>query len=450
MLRLVLLETRQLARERFTWVLLLFLVIACALAVVNGRALMTAQIEGRAAAADGDTSRLERIRTNLQPDADRAMAVLIPYWIRQEVVSPPPPLADFSAGRAPYEPHATIVTLRSREDTLFERTAVDNPEATARGALDLGFVVVVLAPLALIALGYGLFSADRESGAAQLLLAQGGTPTRVLLARSVPRLLLVLTPLALSAAALLATGPAIEARASAAGWWLLIALSLALFWWAVILSVNALKIGAETAALALVSVWALLTLVLPAVVTAAAQLAYPPPSRFEQIAAARAAEVASTTAYENDHPDLASEGFEGRLASIRKSLSVGRTVERAIDPIARRFDAQLAGQQRVFRALAWASPPMIAADAMTAAAGTDVGRSLAFRRAAVGYLDQIKAALGGFIDRGAVMTRSEYQALPAFAWQPEPAQPVGRLAALALITLAIGAVALHRFRRVSV
>jgi ABC-2 type transport system permease protein len=450
MLRLVLLETRQLARERFTWVLLLFLVLACALAVANGRALMTAQVEGRAAAVKGDTSRLERIEANLQPDADRAMAVLIPYWVQQQVVSPPPPLADFSAGRAPYEPHATTVTLRSREDTLFERTAVDNPEATARGALDLTFVAVVLAPLALIALGYGLFSADRESGAARLLLAQGGTPTRVLLARSVPRLLLVLTPLALSAAVFLATGPELEGRAAAAAWWLLIALALALFWWAVILLVNALRVGAETAALALVSVWALLTLVLPAAITAAAQIAYPPPSRFEQIATARAAEVASTTAYENDHPDLASEGFEGRLASIRKSLSVGRTVDRAVDPIARRFETQLGGQQEVVRLAAWASPPMVAADAMTATAGTDVGRALAFRQAAADHVTRLKASLGGFIDRGGVMTPAEYQALPNFEWRAEPTRPALQAAVLLLLAAVLSVVALRRLARTPV
>jgi ABC-2 type transport system permease protein len=450
MLRLITLESRHLARERFAWVLLLFLSLACALAVANGRVLMEQQLDGRAIAANGDPKAQERIEGSFAPGFDRALAVVAPYWVRAHAVSPPPPLADFSAGRAPFEPHATSVTLRSRVDTLFERTAVDNPEAAARGALDLGFVAVVLVPLALIGLGYGLFAADRESGAARLLLAQGGTPTRVLLARSVPRLLLALAPLIAAAAILLATGPAIDGRAAAAGWWLLIALALAAFWWAVILLVNSLRIGAETAALALVSAWALLTLVLPAAITAAAQLAYPPPSRFEQIATARAAEVSSTTAYENDHPDLASEGFEGRLASVRKSLSIARTVDRAVEPIARRFDAQLAGQQRVVRAFAWASPPMIAADAMTVIAGTDVARSLAFRRAAVDYMGRTKLALGSFIDRGTVMTRAEYQALPRFSWTPSATRPLEQAAVLTVLALILAAIALSRFRHASV
>lgn len=447
MRRLVRLEFLLLARERFAWVLLGFLALACALAVVNGRALMAQQLEGRAIAAGGDASSRERAEGALTAGTSPATAVMIPFWIRATAIGPPPPLADFSAGRAPFEPHATAVSLRSRQDTLFGRTAVDNPEALARGSLDLGFIAVVLVPLALIILGYGLFSADRDSGAARLLLAQGGSPVRVLAARSVPRLLFALTPLAVSAALLLVTGPELDGRWAAAGWWLLIAIVLAGFWWAVVLLVNSMRIGAETAALTLVSTWALFTLILPAAITATAQLAYPPPSRFEQIATARAAEVASTTAYENHHADLASQDFEGRLASIRKTLSIGRAVESATAPIAQRFDEQLAAQQGIARMLAWISPPLVAADAMTITAGTDVGRLLGFRRMAAAYLSEKKAALGGFVDRGEVMTRSDYDALPTFDWQPQPAPPIWRLVALALLAFAIGAIAVIRLRR---
>lgn len=445
--RLILIEARLLARERRAWAVLALLALAAALAAVTGHGLLEQQLEGRRIAAAGDPAGLARVAAALRPGADPAMAVLLPYWIRDEAVSPPPPLADFSAGRAMFEPHATTLTLRARPDTLFQRTAVDNPEATTRGLLDLGFLAVVLAPLALIALGYGLFTADRDSGAARLLLVQGGSPARLLLARSVPRLALVAAPIALAALALLAFGPAIEGRAAAAAWWLAIAAAFLAFWWAAILAVNALRIGAETAALALVALWALTTLVLPAAIAAGAQLAFPPPSRFQQIAEARAAEIAATSAWETDHPELAAEGFAGRLASVRKTLGIARTVERAVAPLDARFDAQLAGQQRLVRALAWIAPPLAAADAMTAVAGTDAGRALGFRRAAAAQLAGLKARLGGFIDRGAVMTAAEHDALPRFAWRPEPARPIGLVAFLAAAAALLTALALRRLSR---
>lgn len=213
---------------------------------------------------------------------------------------------------------------------------------------------------------------------------------------------------------------------------------------------NAFRIGAETAALALVSLWALFTLVLPAAIAAAAQLAYPPPSRFQQIVEARAAEVAATTAWENDHPDLVSEDFAGRLASGRKTLGIARAVERAVAPLDARFEAQLAGQQRLVRTLAWWAPPLAAADAMTAVAGTDVGRALGFRRAAADRLSMLKSRLGRFIDRGAVMTPAEHAALPRFAWTPDPARPTAPISLLALAATALTLVALRRLSRTTV
>ncbi|MCG6116909.1 MAG: DUF3526 domain-containing protein [Aquimonas sp.] len=445
--RLIRLEWLMLARERLAWVLLGFLALACVLAVFNGRALMSQQLEGRAIAAQGDAGARERVQGTLVEGSDPALAILIPFWIRMHAVAPPAPLVDFSAGRAPFEPGATTITLRSREDTLFESTVVDNPELLARGSLDLGFVAIVLVPLALISLGYGLFSADRERGSARLLLAQGGSPVRLLFARSLPRLLFALGPLLVAAAVLLAAGPEVDGRTAAAGWWLLTAVMLALLWWAVVLLVNSFRVGAETAALVLVSLWAVFTLVLPAAITAAVQVAYPPPSRFEQIATARAAEVASTTAYEDAHPEMASAQFERRLASIRKTLAIGRSVEQATAPINRRFDQQLDGQQHVARWLAWLSPPLLAADAMTATAGTDVRRSLAFRRSVSSYLLEVKEVLGGFVERGEVMTRTDYEALPTYQWQAQPGRPAGRVAALGILTLVIGGFAVARLRR---
>ena len=109
-----------------------------------------------------------------------------------------PPLADVAAGRAATEPAAASISLRSRADNLFRRPSLENAERLMRGSLDLSFVAVVVAPLLLIALGHGLFSADRDSGAARLVLAQAGGLGPLLLARSVPRLSLVILPILLA------------------------------------------------------------------------------------------------------------------------------------------------------------------------------------------------------------------------------------------------------------
>ncbi|MEM1396101.1 MAG: DUF3526 domain-containing protein [Pseudomonadota bacterium] len=450
MQKLLVLEWHRLTRNRLTWVLLIFLSVACLLAIGQGRSVLHRQIEARQIASQADSASQKRVEDVLNEDADPASAILAPYWVSKTVVSSVPPLADFSVGRAPHEPHSTKVSLRSRGDTLFSRTAIDNPELAARGTVDLGFVAVVLLPLALIAFGYNLFTDDREKGTARLILNEGISPVGMLVARSVPRVLLAVAPILVSAFILVSVGPDLDGRPAAVVGWVAIAVSLCVFWWSLIVLTNTFDITSETAALALVSIWALFTLVFPAAISAVAEVAYPPPSRLEQIVTARAVQVASTEAYENDHPETVSGGVEGRLASIRKSLSISREVDKALLPIADRFNTQLEGQQRLVRNLSLLSPPMVAADALTASAGTDVARSIEFHKAARRYLAQLKAALGDVVDRGEVMSRQEYDQLPTFVWRADENQPLRSAVLLLILSLVLFGVSFVRLRRVSV
>jgi ABC-2 type transport system permease protein len=447
MLRLVLLETRLLLRDRIALILFAVLLAACALAFVNGRALIDAQAEGRAVSAAEDKQAENDFATRLDQPQPPEEAILGPYRVRLGVNAPLPVLADFSAGRTAFENYSTQVTLRSRADTLFKRTQTDNPELMMRGSFDLSFVVIVLAPLMLIGIGYGLFTADRDSGAARLVLVQSGSPLKMLAARSIPRLLLVALPLAGTALALFAFGPDVAGRGIAVGQWLGIAALVLAAWWALILFVNSLRIGSETSALALVSLWALLTLVMPAAITAVAQAAFPPPSRFEQIVAVREAEVGATAAYENDHPDLASDDVEGRLASIRKSWEISKQVDAKVAPLTSAFDAQLNRQRQLIRTLGWFSPPLVAADAMNDAAHTGDAASVGFREATTGYLARFREVLGAYVERGEIIDKAAFVALPRFSWSA-PAPSLGGVFVYLLgIALSLGIVAALRLAR---
>lgn len=450
MVRLIALDLRQLLRERLALVILAVALAACALAFVNGRALMTQQIDGREASAAEETELADGFRKGLAEETPPEDAILRAGRVSLPVAAALPPLADFSAGRARFENYTTVARLRARTDTMFKRTQLDNPELLARGTLDLGFVAIVIAPLLLIGLGYGLFTADRDSGAARLILAQGGSPVRLIVARSVLRLALVIAPILVTAVVLVLAGPDIAGRSEAAWRWVGLALLLLAFWWGVVLLVNSLRITADTAALALVSLWALLTLVLPVLIAAVAQIAHPAPSRFAEIAAARAAEVNATTVYENDHPDLVSEGFAGRLASVRKSYEIGQTIDNAVRPVSERFAMQLAEQQRVSRAFRYLSPPLVAGDALASVAGTGSDAQLAFRQATAHYLAEFKTALGRTIDAGTPLNIQEYDTLPRFVPARQAAAITWPALFLVLLTSAIFAAALARFRRLKI
>jgi len=450
MLRLIALELRIVLRDRAALGLLAVLAGALALACLSGAALMQSQIEGRAAAQSRQSEAATQFRERLaDAELPPEEAILSPYRLRQVLIAPLPVLADFSAGRAPIDPYATTVSMRTSPDTLFQRSGLENPELLARGGIDLGFVVVVLAPLVLIGLLYGLFAADRDSGVARLIVAQAGSPVPLIGARIMPRLALVLLPIAGAALVQLATGPDVAGRWQAAGVWLLVASLFLLVWAACGAWINSLDIGAETAAFTLVALWALLTLVLPAAFSAIVQASYPPPSRFEQIAAARAAEVASTEAYENDHPEVASDEFEARLASIRQTWDVAQKVEAATAPIDRRFAVQLAAQQRFAEGLSWASPALVAKQALEQTAGTDAGPGQGFRAGSEAYLAAFRRFGGGFVERGAIMQAADAAQIPRFSWSHAGMAPWRAIAALAVLAAGLMLLAKRRFSRLT-
>jgi ABC-type transport system involved in multi-copper enzyme maturation permease subunit len=446
MFRLLSLETRRLFRERLGLAVLVVMMLACVIAVVQGRTVIVEQQQGRDAFADGQA---EAARTLLRSIASATPATIsiLPRRTSLPIVAPLPTLADFSAGRMGFEAYSTVARLGLREDALFKQTRLDNPEMLARGQLDLGFVVAVILPLLLIALGYGVFAADRDSGVAPTVIAQSPSVLPLLLARSLPRLALVVIPIVLAAGFLLLTGPSIEGRDGAAATWLLLTVLLALFWWSVILLVNSFRITAESAALVLVSIWVVATLVLPPLIAAVAQSASPAPSRFEQIAVSRATEVRVAADFENDHPELIDSVAE-RRRQAEKAIQIDRDVDAALAPINAGFEEQRAHQRAVNSSLSFLSPTLVTADAQAVIAGTDGATWLDFRRTAGAYLGNAKRALSAILAAEQPLTVAAYQGLPRFAWSPPRQQPVAAVLYLIALTVVVGGLAFRRFRRI--
>ncbi len=165
------------------------------------------------------------------------------------------------------------------------------------------------------------------------------------------------------------------------------------------------------------------------------------------LAGSRAAEVASTEAYENDHPEIASGEFEGRLASIRKTWDVAQKVEAATAPIDQRFAAQLAAQQRIAQILSWASPALVAKRALEQIAGTDPATGQGFRTASEDYRAAFRSFGGGFVERGAIIQRADAARIPRFSWSYPGSSPWGAIAALAVLAAGLMLLAMRRFAR---
>lgn len=447
-MRLLRMDALRLRRDRLAIGVLLVGLLACLLAAVSGYGLSARLAADRAASvAEAEAARATARDAWAEAGAPEE-AVLLPSRLATALHLAPPLLPDFSAGRSALEPTTASVRLSTRPDALFARYQLGNAEALARGRIDLAFVAVVLAPLLLIGLGYGVFAADRETGVARLWLAQAGSPLELLAARSVNRIALAFAPVLLAGIALWLVGPDPAARAGPVAAWLATALLGLLFWWAVVLLVNSFATAAETAALLLVGIWALLVFVAPVAASSTAALLNPPPSRFEQIAVARDAEVRANRDHEDDHPELSAATLEGRRASVRKGMEVRRAVATAVAPLARAQEERLAAQRLFSGRLGLLSPPAVTAEALAAVARTDAGSYAAQRRAAAAHLAPLSKALADAALGRRPVDAATFDALPRFAPPSASAARFGPAAWVLGVTLLLLFWAVARLRRV--
>lgn len=449
MIRLLRMDALRLRRDRLSIAVLIIGVLACALAVVSGMDRLSRMQGARAAglqdaAAARTQARAAWAEAPAQPPEE---AVLLPSRAMTDIQLAAPVLPDFSAGRSDIEPAAATARLSTRPDALFTRYQVGNAEGRFRGNLDLGFVAVVLAPLLLIGLGHGVFAADRESGIARLWLAQAGTPLRLIAMRSLNRLGLVCLPLLIASLILWLAGPDPAARAGPIAGWFGVAVLGLLFWWAVILLVNAFTKAAETAALLLVGIWAMLVFVIPACIAAAAATFNPLPSRFEQIAAARATEVRASRDYDDDHPELAAATLEGRRSGVLKGIEVRRSVGEAVAPLQERYERQLAAQRDLLSWLGLMSPPAVSAEALAAVARTDADFYSAQRRAAIDFLAPHAGALADAALGRTPINVATFDSLPRFSPPTTAPRLFWPVSWLMLVTSLLMAWSLLRLRR---
>lgn len=447
MIRLLRLDALQLIRDRLAVGVLAAELVACLIAVMIGVAWQNHLTSERESVRDKVESDqiYEREKWAGAAHGNPIDSVNIPslYMITFQLA--PPLLADFTVGRSAIEPAAASVRLSTRPDGMFARYQVENPERLARGTLDLTFVALVIAPLLLISLGYGVFTSDRESGTARLWLAQAGTPLRLIVMRSINRWALVFVPILLAGFTLWFVGPA--ERGGAILEWLGIVALVLCFWWSLILLINSFRISAETAALALVGLWTLLVFVAPVAIGSAAVLINPPPSHFEEIAATRAAEIAATRSYEDDHPELSSSTLEGRRAATQKGIEVRRTIARVIAPLQAETERQFVAQRHFGQRLSLLSPSLLASDTLASIAHTDSAAYATQREAAVRYFDTLAEALASVALGERPVDTEAFDALPRFEPPSPPQPPLFPILWVAIVTIVIISIALLRLRR---
>lgn len=473
-------EVRLMLAERGLWVIGLLFLLLVAYALGNGL-LQTAQRDRAQAAvaqADRDTRAAQRLQleailagraqpTPFENPADPSR--MASGYGGQHALLPTAPLGPVALGQSDLFPSQYKVTGQSRVGFM-NPSDIESPWHLLSGHFDLAFVIVYLLPLLIFALSYNLLSAERENGTLRLLLSQPLRLRTLLAGKLTVRAVVLLAPAVLLPVAVLwiarHTGLVAEAGGSAMLCWALLVGAYALFWFALVVAVNAFGASSATNAMVLVIAWVMLVLVAPVLLNLAATQASPAPSRTELATRQR---VLMAEAMKR-HQDLLGTDYQhvghgailvphnGKIEIAGRALAnyrIEREIDDAIRPMLERFDAQQAGQQALLGRFGAVSPAAVAYEGMTALAGNGARRHARFEAQTVAYHEAWKAFFFPRIDAGDALTPLVFDRIPAFVWQEEPAGLMRSQAMLAVWqllapSLLLFGLAAWRLRRLSV
>lgn len=201
----------------------------------------------------------ESIARNLEYHQDDLGLLL--YYLRFTLIKQPSNISAISIGQSDVNPLLQAVTIRGLEGQKYD-TDFENPSLLMSGNLDLGFVIIYLFPLVIIAMTFNLYSEEKEQGTWRILAAQTSGRARFLVQKLGIRILFVFGVLIFLF--FLASG-ILSIPMDQSFWGMFFQSIIYLCFWSVLcLFVVSFRKGSSFNALALISIWVVLTVLAPA------------------------------------------------------------------------------------------------------------------------------------------------------------------------------------------
>ena len=244
---------------------------------------------------------------------------------------------------------------------------------------------------------------------------------------------------------LMARPEALGASGTTMGWALLVG-AYALFWFALVMAVNAFGKSSATNAMVLVVSWVVLVLIIPVLLNLAVTAVSPAPSRTELATRTRMVTIEAMNRYNKllaadyrymDKPEVLMPR-NGKIEMSGRTLanfSIQRQTDDEIQPELDRFDALQARQQQLVARYSAVSPAAVAYEAMTALAGTGGRRHAHFMAQMADYHQAWKQYFFPRIDGGIAIAEADFAHIPAFVWKEEPPDRVRSQTFIALLQL---------------
>ena len=347
---------------------------------------------------------------------------------------PQAPLADFAVGQSDLMPFLGEISLWDPDIRLFSNYEFADPVSLALGGFDISKAVILFLPLLLIVFCFDVIAADQDAGRLGLAVAQGVSVKRLFWQRLLFRAAVVL--LVTFAAALyvlasgLSSGPGgagLGERLPAFAFWSLLVLAYGFFWLMLIAWVASANKSGEFNVLALLGLWAGLTLVVPAATSATAEALYPTPSRLAYLADAREVENETRLAEADvanqfmlDHPELLVNQESEIPAFVQSAFLVTSTVDEATRPIVDDFESALQSRESAIGLFRFLSPAVAAHGLFNELAGTSARRHQDYLTQARNFKANYAELVGPNIVAKQPIDSGFYQAIPEFRFAGVP------------------------------
>lgn len=256
-------------RTKIFVVSLILLLTVGAISIFIGKQFLVKQQKAIVAAEQFQEKSIER---NLEYHPDDLGLLL--YYLRFTLVKQPTNIGAISIGQSDVNPVLQAVTIRGLEGQKYD-TDFENPSLLMSGNLDLGFVIIYLFPLVLIAMTFNIYSEEEELGTWRILAVQTKSKMVFLLKKiGVRMLFLFVLLIALLLLASITLQIPIDLNFAA----LFAQSSLYLvFWCALCTMVISYQKSSSFNAVGLITIWVVLTILVPAMVNNYVLNKYPVP-----------------------------------------------------------------------------------------------------------------------------------------------------------------------------
>ncbi|MCK6618774.1 MAG: DUF3526 domain-containing protein [Cyclobacteriaceae bacterium] len=425
-----------LLRDRWVLILSLLLLLVCIYAAYNGKEKVAERNQPIAKAMDEMKASDEQYKALIDSVA-QGLKTNLPAWQNPQRLNvigqraarvaafESQPLALVSTGQSDLFTHLVKPRLYGEALTL-GFSELSNPVQLLFGNFDLAFVCIYLLPLLILAFSYNVLSAEKESGALRLTLAQPIQVTQWLLNKLLLRfvVLAVIVVIAFNVS-LMTTGLNVVSEFSPVMKITLALLAYMLFWFGLSFWVNLRGQSSGSNAVVLVSLWVLIVLLIPAMISQLANNLYPVPSRVGMISELRYAEAEAQKnanqileSYYRDHPELApTDTSAQKLYPFWLSYFASQDeIRKAVNPILSEYESQLHKQQQTVDQLRFLSPAVLLQNIFNESAGTSSRHYNSYRQQVVVFAGEWKNYFLPRMFRNELMKKEWMDELPHFSF----------------------------------